>query len=122
MMENKNRLVFIIIIGALIVGNAFFALNYFVVAKELQEVQTTETKAELNSKVINFTSMFIKKVLQADKEVDFETRLSLENAVRDLEDEQIMKEWQNFIGSSTEAEAQNSVKSLLGILIGKIQK
>ena len=44
-----------------------------------------------------------------------ETRLSLENAVRDLKDEEIMAEWQNFIASKTEADAQTSVKKLLGI-------
>jgi hypothetical protein len=122
MIENKNRLVLIIVIGALVIGNAFFIPNYFFTFKELQEIKSTQIKTELNTKVVNFTSMFIKKVLQAEKEVDFETRLSLENAVRDLKDEQIMSEWQNFIGSKTEAEAQNSVKKLLGILVSKIQK
>jgi hypothetical protein len=121
-METKNRLVIIIVIGALVIGNAFFVPNYFFAYNELQEIKSTQTKTELNTKVVNFTSMFIKKVLQADKEVDFETRLSLENAVRDLKDEQVMQEWQNFIGSKTEQEAQNSVKKLLGILISKIQK
>lgn len=120
-METKNRLVLIIFIGALVIGNAFFIPNYFFAIKELKEIKSTENKVELNTKVVNFTSMFIKKVLQAEKEVDFETRLSLENAVRDLKDEQIMSEWQNFIGSKTEIEAQNSVKKLLGILISKIQ-
>lgn len=122
MMENKNRLILIIVIGALVIGNAFFIPKYFFASKELQEIKSTQSKTDLNEKVINFTSMFIKKVLQADKEVDFETRLSLENAVRDLKDEQIMSEWQNFTVSKTEAEAQNSVKKLLGILINKIQR
>ena len=53
--------------------------------------------------------------------MDFETRLSLENAVRDLKDKEVMEEWQNFTGSKTEAEAQNSVKKLLGILINKVR-
>lgn len=121
-MENKKRVLFIIIIGALVIGNVFFALNYFSVYSELRDLRSIQTKVELNTKVINFTSLFIKKVLQADKEVDFETRLSLENSVRGLKDEEVMKEWQNFVGSKTEADAQNSVKKLLGILISKIQK
>ena len=90
--------------------------------EKLQDIKINQSKVEINTKVINFTSLFVKKVLQADSEVDFETRLSLENAVRDLKDDEIMKEWQNFTGSKTEAEAQNSVKKLLGILINKIQK
>ena len=120
-MENKKR-VFEIFIVLLIVGNAFFAYNYFKATKELQLIQSGQSSAQLNTKVLDFASLFIKKVLQADKEVDFETRLALENAVRELNDEEIMAEWQTFVGSKTEAEAQNSVKRLLEILITKIQK
>jgi len=121
MNENKKRIIEIFIV-ALIVGNAFFAYNYFISYKELQVIKSTQAKVELNQKVIDFASMFIKKVLQADKEVNFETRLSLENAVRELKDEEVMAEWQNFTASKTELEAQNSVKRLLGILVAKIQK
>lgn len=120
-MENKKRII-TIFIGLLVVGIVFLGYNYFTLYKELQTIKSSETKVEVNQKVIDFASMFIKKVLQADKEVDFETRLSLENAVRDLKDEEIMAEWQNFTASKTEADAQNSVKKLLGILITKIQK
>jgi len=122
MMESKKRIVLIIVIGALVIGNVFFALNYFLLNRELNTAYSIRDKAEVNTKVLNFASMFVKKVLQADKEVDFETRLSLENAVRDLKDKEIMEEWQNFTGSKTEGEAQNSVKKLLEILINKIQK
>lgn len=111
-----------IVIGALIISDVFFGLNYFLVKRELEMVKSTATKVEINDSIVNFTSLFIKKVLQAETEVDFETRLSLENAVRGLKDEEVMAEWQNFVGSKTEAEAQNSVKKLLGILISKVQQ
>lgn len=109
-------------ITALIVGNAFFAYKYFTFYEELKIIKSAQRNVELNQNVINFTKMFIKKVLQAEKEVNFETRLSLENAVRDLKDGEILAEWQNFIGSKTEADAQNSVRKLLEILVNKIQK
>lgn len=120
-MENKKRIIEFVIV-ALIVSNAFFAYSYFNSYKELKNINSAETKVELNAKVIDFTSMFIEKVLQAEEEVDFETRLSLENAVRDLKDEEVMNEWNAFISSKTELEAQNSVKRLLGILVAKIQR
>ncbi len=122
MIENRNRIVVTIVIGILLIGNVFFGLYYFTLSNELKILISNQSKVEVNQKVINFASMFIKKVLQADTEVDFETRLSLENAVRELKDEEIMAEWQRFTVSKTEAEAQNSVKKLLGILISKIQK
>jgi hypothetical protein len=122
MMENNKRIFYIILFGVLLIATVFFGLQYFTLTQELSEIKTTQSKVELNGKVIDFASMFITKVLQADQEVDFETRLSLENAVRGLEDEEIMAEWQHFVGSKTEAEAQESVKDLLEILIGKIKK
>ncbi|KKR43004.1 hypothetical protein A2356_00075 [Candidatus Nomurabacteria bacterium RIFOXYB1_FULL_39_16] len=122
MQESKKRIVLIAVIGALVIGNAFFAFNYFFLYLDQQAITSEKNKTELNGQVLNFASMFVKKVLQADSEVDFETRLSLENAVRDLKDKEIMEEWQNFTGSKTEAEAQNSVKKLLEILISKIQR
>jgi len=121
-MENKNRLSVIIMIGVFLIIVVSFGLNYFLTYQELQTIKSTQVKVELNQKVLNFTSLFIKKVLQAEGEVDFETRLSLENAVRGLEDQAIMKEWQNFVNSKTETSAQESVKNLLGILVDKIQK
>ena len=121
MIENKNRILVVFIV-LLIAGNLFLGYSYFNSYRELQTIKTTQSKVALNQKVINFANLFIKKVLQADTEVDFETRLSLENAVRDLNDSEIMAEWTNFIGSKTEADAQTSVKKLLGILITKIQK
>lgn len=120
MMENKKIIKILTLI--LILGNIFFAYKYFALSQELETIKSAQSKVELNEKVINFTALFIKKVLQANEEVDFETRLSLENAVRELKDEEIMAEWQKFVGSATEADAQNSVKKLLGILISKIQK
>lgn len=111
-----------VIIVILAVSNVLFTYNYFQTNQELRAIKSVQNKMELNGKVIDFTSMFIQKVLQADQEVDFETRLSLENAVRELKDEQIISEWQNFISSRTEADAQTSVKKLLGILVNKIQK
>jgi len=122
MMENKKRIIVIVVIGMLIISNIFFVLKYFSTYQELQTVKSAQSKVELNTKMINFASLFIKKVLQANTEVDFKTRLSLENAVRDLKDEEIMTKWQNFIASKTETDAQNSVKKLLGILIEKIRQ
>lgn len=122
MEENKKRLFVIIVIGALVIGNAFFGLNYFLLRNEIKNQNYVRGKMELNNKIIDFTSLFIKKVLQADEEINFETRLSLENAVRDLNDKEVMARWQNFTESKTENEAQDNVKKLLEVLINKIEK
>ncbi len=119
---NKKRIFFIIILGLLVIGNVYFGLNYFYTNSDLQVLKGNEAKSVLNEKVLNFTGMFVNKVLQANTSVDFDTRLSLENAVRDLNDPEIMTEWESFTASKTQADAQNSVKKLLGLLVSKIQK
>lgn len=119
---NNKRLLLIIVFIALLAGDVFFGFSYFNQRKELRELRASQSGGGVNEKVFNFYEMFIKKVLQAENEVDFETRLSLENAVRELKDAEIMAAWQEFTASQTEIAAQNAVKKLLGILIDKIQR
>ncbi len=76
---------------------------------------------EINEKVLEVSKLFIEKVLKAETEVDFETRLKLENAVRNLGDQEIMNQWQKFVNSKTEIQAQIEVKNLLEILVNKIK-
>ncbi|MBI2630992.1 hypothetical protein HYW73_02130 [Candidatus Nomurabacteria bacterium] len=122
MIEENNKRFYFILVGVLIAGNIFFGLNYYNTLQELQTVKNSPAGTDVNGKILDFTAMFVKEVLQAEGEVDFETRLRLENAVRDLKDAEIMAEWQKFVASQTEKEAQDSVKRLLGILVEKIQK
>jgi hypothetical protein len=47
--------------------------------------------------------------------------LKLEYAVRDLADGEILKQWNEFVNSKTESEAQEQVKNLLELLVNKIK-
>jgi len=118
---NKPKIVYLIILVMLLIGNLFFATRYSAVKKELQEIEKPLEIQKINEKVLNFTKFFIEKVLKAEKEVDFETRLKLENAVRDLGDQEVLTQWQKFVDSKTENEAQQEVKNLLELLINKIK-
>jgi len=110
-----------ILILILLTGNVFFGFKYFAFQKELQKTQTALEIQKTNGKILEFSGLFIEKVLQAEKEIDFETRLKLENAVRNLEDEEILTQWQKFTESKTEIEAQREVKNLLEMLMDKIE-
>lgn len=121
-MPYRKRIFIIIVLGVFVISYVFFALNYFLLKDQINILEVRQENTETNVKVVHFMSLFIKEVLQSDQEVDFETRLSLENAVRDLKDEEIKKEWDDFTKSNSEIEAQNNVKSLLGVLIDKIQE
>ena len=116
-----RNLIFVVIILFLLAGNVYFAVQYSAVKKELAETRIELQTKEFNEKILNFASLSIAKVLKAEGEVDFETRLNLENTVRNLGDEEILSQWQKFIESKTEVEAQTEVKNLLEMLINKIK-
>ncbi len=120
-MNSKRSLIIIIIIGILLITSTFFGLRYFLIKKELKDTQQTLEIQQINEKVLKFTKLFIENVLKAETEVGFETRLKLENAVRDLKDEEILGQWQKFTESKTEVQAQEEVKNLLEMLVNKIR-
>ena len=119
-MKSKIYLLTIIVIIILLAGNVYFAFRYFSLEKELTETRQALKTQQINEKVLNFTNLFITKVLKAEGEVSFEDRLQLENAVRALEDENILSQWQRFTESETEETAQNEVKNLLEMLVNKV--
>ena len=116
----KQKITLIIIILLLIIGNVYFGFRYLNTQKELRRTQTVLETQKTNEKVLDFAKLFIEKVLKAETEVDFETRLKLENMVRNLGDEEILTQWQKFTESKTETQAQEEVKNLLEMLVGKI--
>ena len=116
-----RNLIFVVIILFLLAGDIYFAVQYSAIKKELRETRIDLQTKEFNEEILNFTSLFIAKVLKAEGEVNFETRLNLENAVRNLGDNEILTQWQKFIGSQAEAEAQTEVKNLLEMLVSKIK-
>lgn len=117
---NKQKTILIIIILFSLAGNIFLGYKYSVIKEELEAAKANFKNQQTSEKVLEFTKLFVEKVLKAEKEVDFETRLKLENAVRNLGDEEILAQWNRFIDSKTEADAQNEVKNLLAMLVGKI--
>lgn len=115
------KFLIIIIILALIGGNIYLGYKYFNVQKELRQAQTVLEIQKTNEKVLDFNKLFIEKVLKAEEKIDFEERLKLENMVRNLNDEEILIQWQKFTESKTETEAQDNVKDLLYILVNKTE-
>ena len=116
-----NKKITLIIILILLAGNLFLGIRYIASQRELGQVKASLTTQKINEGILDFTKLFINDVLRAEKEVDFETRLKLENAVRNLGDEEILTQWQKFVDSKEEAEAQAEVKNLLEMLVKKIK-
>lgn len=112
-----KRAILFILIAVLVGGNIYFATKYLTAKKE--SASALEVKS-VDEKTLEFAKLFISGVLKADKEVDFETRLRLENMVRNLGDKEILAQWQKFVESKTELEAQSNVKDLLEVVVSRI--
>lgn len=79
-------------------------------------------KLQVDKNILAFRNMFTEKVLLAEKEVDFDSRMSLETAVRSLADKEIFDLWQEFVKSQTKEQATAGAKKLLSLLIQKTLK
>jgi len=116
----KSKLLFGSIVAILILGDLFFGIKYNTERLARTKLENTAEIRAINSGAVEFLDAFVEKVLKSTKEVDFETRLKLENQVREIKDDAILKTWQKFTTSKTEAEAQEQVKNLLSLLAKKI--
>lgn len=120
MFQASSSKILTIIILFLTAGNVYLGFRYLDARQGFNQNQTVLENRQTNENVLTFTKLFIEKVLKAEKEVDFESRLKLENAVRELRDEEILDQWQKFVNSKNESEAQREVKNLLEMLVNKI--
>jgi len=114
--ENIPFLIIIVLVATVLI----LAGQNYSERRDLIVAQNTIKTFQYNQKILDFTTMFITKVLKADGEVSFEDRLNLENTVRNIDDKTIFDQWQKFVNAKNEIEAQIEVKNLLELLINKI--
>jgi len=99
---------------------AFFslALNGLLISTLVSNNQIYQQN-QINKKILDFRNMFTEKILLSNQDIDFDTRLSLETAVRGLNNEEIFSQWKKFTDSQTKEDATFQAKKLLQILIKK---
>jgi hypothetical protein len=117
--ESLKRFGLTIIIGILLIITVFLATSCLIERTELARYREQLKNQQFNTKVVDFSKLFVEKVLKADTEVSFEDRLKLENQVRDLNDPEILAQWEKFTGSTTQDQVQSEVKNLLDLLVKK---
>jgi Na+-transporting NADH:ubiquinone oxidoreductase subunit NqrC len=113
-MFNK-KIFFLVIVIVLLVASILVGVKYFYDYKNKVEIARIT-----NKNILTFERMFIEKVLNATGEVSYEDRLELESAVADINDEDFTSQWQAFLLSTTEIEAQQNTIALLKMFTEKI--
>lgn len=120
MIKINQRTTVLIITTVLVAAVIILAGQCYIFCKNLQTQRDLNQAYQYNEKILDFTKLFITKVIRANTDVSFEDRLQLENAVRDINDEEIFNQWQKFTEDKLEAQAQEDVKILLDLLVSKI--
>jgi hypothetical protein len=111
-----------VILAISFLANAYFVTQFFFLRIELNEVGENVKAQQKDEKSLFFAKLFVDKVMSGDKEVSFEDRLKLENAVREVDDQEIFSHWQNFVNSKTDTGAQQEAGVMLSLLLNKISQ
>jgi len=112
MIKKILLIIFVVIFFASLGFNAYLGVQLAWFVQDFKEQQGI-------AKVLSFRDMFTENVLLSDKEVDFDTRLAMETAVRNLNDPAILSQWQRFVKCENQQEASKEAKELLRLLIEK---
>ena len=112
---NKKTFFISLVCAFAVISLAFNVTLVFIIVKNSQIYQQQQVK----TKILDFRNMFEEKVLLSNKEIDFDTRLSLETAVRNLNDQEVFNQWEKFTNSQTKEDATAQAKALLELLIQK---
>lgn len=118
---NRLGIIAVFIILILLAVIVFLSFKYVQVQEKLRVSEEGLRIRQINEKILDFSDIFINDVLKAKEEIGFETRLKLENTVRGIGDDEIFTQWQKFVESKTENEAQEQVKNLLDLLVKKVR-
>lgn len=101
-------------------GMLYLAVDRYLINLELVKAQSAIVKQQDDIKTTLFTRLFIDKVLLSKGTVNFEDRLKLENAVRDMSDPEVFKKWQDFVSCTDDVKAQEIVGTMLRLLVDRM--
>ena len=115
--SEKILTVFVVVLTLI---SVYLLVQCFLFRAELKEADQMVKDQQVNIKIISFINLFIDKVLSGQTEVSFEDRLQLENAVRSINDQEIINQWQKFVNSGIDEDGQENLSKLLKLLVTKI--
>ena len=117
-MDKQTKIILTLIFIAIICLASFFAWQWY---KSLKEMKIMSENYIENERIVNFISLFTSNMLSTEKEVSFNERLKMENAVRDIDNQEIFNQWQGFTDSSSDKEAQENARILLKLLVENLK-
>jgi len=118
---NKKKLIANILMVLLVILNIFFSIQYTQNVKKQDEVLIAEAdKIESRLQTAQFMKFFIDKVLSTNGSISFDDRKKLEEDIKTLGDETLVKQWGIFVSSSDSDVAQQSAVKLMSMLANRM--
>lgn len=117
---DKKRLVINVLLILLVALNVFFSLQYNQNLKKQDEIQIAQAnKIEYRLQTAQFMKLFIDKVLGTNGDISDDDRKKLEDDVRALGDESLVKQWEIF-STSSGTSTQPAVIKLMSMLSNRM--
>ena len=121
MININKRTVLLISIIALVGIIIILSGQCYIYYKDAQTYRALNLVYQQNEAILDFTKLFVTKVIKATTDVSFEDRLQLESAVRGTNNKEIIDQWKKFTEAGSEIQAREEVKVLLDLLINRIR-
>ena len=117
---DKKRLVINVLLVLLVALNVFFSIQYNQNLKKQDEAQIAQAqKIEYRLQTAQFMKLFIDKVLSTNGEIAYDDRKKLEDDIRALGDDSLVKQWEVFSVSSGTS-TQPAVVKLMSMLSNRM--
>lgn len=111
----------LILISLLVLAAFIILIGQYLVLQQKEKIDRETLKVyQYNSKILTFTRLFVKSVLKSDGAVPLSDVVKLEYAARDINSRPIYDEWQKFVNARSPLEAQIEVKTLLEMLVDRV--
>jgi len=119
-MPTTNKKIRNIVIAIILLCLALFVWRYLSLSSRLRVAEQAVGAQRVNEKVLSFSRLFVTNILRNEQAINFDQRLELENAVRDIKDPEIYKAWQEFTNAKEQSAVQLSFYNLFSLLLDKI--
>lgn len=119
--RDNTRFLSNVLVLVLLIGNIFFAYQYIgaVRAQGVQQRQQNEKDAT-RIQIAQFNKFFIDTVVNNKSKISSDDRIKLENDIRQIHDEELLKLWNDFVNGKDSKATQESAAKLMAALAGKI--
>lgn len=117
---DRTRLVANVLMVVLLGGNIFFSIQYASNIQQEQAKAAAPDDVASRIQTARFLKLYIDTVLTPGSNISVDDRIKLENDIRQLKDADLVRQWDVFVASEGNTEAQVNAVKLMSLLVNKL--